>query len=128
VSFLALHSAVTDWVAILQISQSLSGSTLGDQHWCQQCSFASGCVPSVRQAGNLTLWSMTSLGLQEWSVFAQLHLLLFSVLIFLEACGLGTHIGAYIITHFAKSDGPGVGGGGGGGTRIVHRIDSCHHR
>jgi hypothetical protein len=32
VSFLALHSAVTDWVAILQISQSLSGSTLGDQH------------------------------------------------------------------------------------------------
>jgi hypothetical protein len=48
---LALHSAVTDWVAILQISQSLSGSTLGDQHWCQQCSFASGCVPSVRQAG-----------------------------------------------------------------------------
>ncbi len=51
VSFLALHSAVTDWVAILQISQSLSGSTLGGQHWCQQCSFACGCVPSVRQAG-----------------------------------------------------------------------------
>ncbi len=98
-------------------SQSPSGSTPGGQHWCQQCSFACGCVPSVRQAGNLTLWSMTSFGLQEWSVFAQLHILLFSVLTFLEACGLGTHIVAFIITHFAKSDGPGVGGRGGKGNK-----------